>query len=125
MVGHEGKCRHLHGHNYRFHFEVGAPSTNHLGMVVDFSIIKSKLCQWLEDEWDHRFLVWEEDPLKDQIKSVDSSTVVVPFNPTAENIARHMVETVGPSVFDGSVWLVSCRVDETRKCSATYSIGVN
>ena len=22
VVGHESKCRHLHGHNYKFHFKV-------------------------------------------------------------------------------------------------------
>lgn len=124
VAGHEGKCRHLHGHNYRFHFEVGAQGLDQLGRVVDFSVVKAKLCQWLEDEWDHRFLVWTNDPLKSYLLEIDSTVVVVPFNPTAENIAQYMVDVVGPKVFGAmsGLVLVSCRVDETRKCSATYSL---
>jgi 6-pyruvoyltetrahydropterin/6-carboxytetrahydropterin synthase len=49
------------------------------------------------------------------------SIVPVSFNPTAENIARYLVETVGPALLEGyEVTLVSVRVDETLKCSATY-----
>src|SRR5574343_934840 len=70
VVGHESKCRHLHGHNYVFHFHV-APITvplDDIGRVIDFSVVKSTLCQWLENNWDHRFLHWENDPLFAKIR---------------------------------------------------------
>ena len=60
VVGHESHCAHLHGHNYRVHFTVEG-KLDSVGRVLDFSVIKSKLCQWLEDNWDHRFLYWSED----------------------------------------------------------------
>jgi 6-pyruvoyltetrahydropterin/6-carboxytetrahydropterin synthase len=48
--------------------------------------------------------------------------VVTPFNPTAENMARHLVHTVAPVVLDGTgCELVRCVVEETRKCQATCS----
>jgi 6-pyruvoyltetrahydropterin/6-carboxytetrahydropterin synthase len=31
VVGHEGKCRHLHGHNYRIHFVCAAPQLDSSG----------------------------------------------------------------------------------------------
>lgn len=123
VTNHESKCRHLHGHNYRIHFHCEAPSLDEIGRVIDFSVIKSTLCMWLEDNWDHHFLIWDEDPLKNVLKDLDPTVVVVPFNPTAENIAIHLVEIVAPVLLMNSgVTLVECVVEETRKCSASYSI---
>lgn len=123
VCGHEGKCRHLHGHNYRFHFDVEAPELDKVGRVVDFSVIKSHLCEWLEENWDHKFLMWDQDPLANYLLDIDSTVVKVPFNPTAENIARHMVQVVAPLAFNDlpGIVLRSCRVEETAKCSATFT----
>lgn len=119
--GHEGKCRHLHGHNYRVHFTVEA-ELDEVGRVLDFSVIKEKLCMWLEDIWDHKFLVWENDPLSRHLRDLDQTVVFVPFNPTAENMAKFLVEVVGPAVLPAGVKLVEVEVEETRKCSAIYNI---
>ena len=177
VVGHESKCRHLHGHNYVFHFEV-APKRekrsvtlqipegssavmqlespertklDDLGRVVDFSVVKSTLCEWLEKNWDHKFLHWEKDGLifalanaaaspgfdssyADGEGSVDedeankdrlhffSSLVPLPFNPTAENLAAHMVNVVGPELLRPyGVELIACRIEETSKCHVEYT----
>lgn len=124
VVGHEGKCRFLHGHNYRIHFTVSSDALDDIGRVVDFSVIKSQLCQWLEEHFDHKFLIWEEDDLLEQLQALSpESLVIVPFNPTAENIARYLVETVGPQQLkEYPVKLIACRVEETAKCSASYSL---
>lgn len=143
--GHESKCAHLHGHNYRFHFTciaepVPGPGTQRsfigkkenppseldsIGRVIDFSVIKALLCEWLERNWDHMFLIWQHDPQAKALAELDPKGVVlVPFNPTAENMAEYMVRVVGPAQLSGSgVMLLACRIDETRKCSATYSAG--
>lgn len=124
VAGHEGKCQYLHGHNYRVVFTCIGDDLDPLGRVIDFGVIKALLCQWLEVNWDHKFLLWSEDPLKEKIVAASISSIAkVPFNPTAENIARFLVEEVGPMVLTGTgVILVRCRVEETRKCSATYSL---
>lgn len=125
--GHESKCAHLHGHNYRIHFRV---TTNpgiggwldDVGRVIDFSVIKSTLCEWLEDNWDHKMLMWELDPMAHQVHLLDPSVVLVPFNPTAENMAHYLVETVGPQLLRGeNVYLHEVTIEETRKCSVTYT----
>lgn len=122
VCGHESVCAHLHGHNYRVHF-VCQGEQDKLGRVLDFSVIKAKLCMWLEDNWDHRFLVYTEDPWMPTLKSLDRGTVVLPFNPTAENMAKHLVEVIGPEVLSGTgVTLVQCKVEETRKCSAAFTL---
>ncbi len=123
VVGHEGKCANLHGHNYRVHFTCEAPAVDTLGRVSDFSVIKQRLCMWLEDEWDHRMLMWADDPLHAYVRDIDRSVVKVPLNPTAENMAEYLVTVVGPEALEGtSVRLVEVTVEETRKCSATYSL---
>lgn len=138
VVGHEGKCRFLHGHNYRIHFTCVAEKLDNVGRVVDFGVIKEKLCMWLEDNWDHKFLFWEQDSVLkalsksmecgvnmnspiDEYKIIGGSIIDVPFNPTAENIAQYLVDTIGPQQLKGTgVTLIKCLVEETAKCSASY-----
>ena len=130
VVGHENKCRHLHGHNYRVHFTcVPEDSLDELGRVIDFSVMKSLLCEWLEENWDHKMILWEHDPILAGIIGAqdldvwDDSIVDVPFNPTAENMAQYLVEVIGPRQLLGTnVKLVSVTIEETRKCSATYTL---
>ena len=135
---HESKCAHLHGHNYRVHFEVVAPALDAVGRVMDFSVIKERLCEWLEEKWDHKFLAWTGDPLmKALCDAMDKfqvgreaaasdmlygSLVLVPFNPTAENMAQYLVEVVGPSqLFGTGCTLQRVVIEETRKCSCSFT----
>ena len=121
--GHESKCAYLHGHNYRIHFHCTAAGLDKVGRVIDFSAIKVRLCAWLEENWDHRFLIWERDPLAGPLVDLDPTVVRVPFNPTAENIAHHLVSVVGPRMLSGTgITLAECIVDETRRCSASFGL---
>ena len=124
VVGHESKCRHLHGHNYRIHFVCSASELDPLGRVIDFSEIRDRLCMWLEEHWDHRMMIWSEDPLLPELQRlVPGDLCIVPFNPTAEQIAIHLVSVVGPEQLKGSgITLLECWVEETRKCSAAYRL---
>lgn len=121
VCGHQGKCQHFHGHRYGFALTCEAPRLDELGMVIDFAAIKERLCVWLDENWDHRMLLWVHDPTIETMRDLDPAVVAVPFNPTAENIARYMVDTVGPGQLIGTgVRLVACVVHETAKCSASY-----
>ena len=122
VVGHGNKCRFLHGHNYRIHFTIAAPELDELGMVLDFGEIKTKLCEWLEENWDHKFLLWAEDPMLDTLRAVDPEGVhVVGFNPTAENLAEYLRTVVGPLVLEHGE-LIEVIVEETRKCKAASHV---
>jgi 6-pyruvoyltetrahydropterin/6-carboxytetrahydropterin synthase len=122
VYGHESKCAHIHGHNYRIHFVCATPELDGVGRVIDFSVIKSKLCMWLEENWDHKFLVWQEDPWAHDLSTLDPTVVVLPFNPTAEKMADFLLRVMGPVLLEGTgVYLVKVVVEETRKCSASAS----
>ncbi len=139
VAGHESKCAMLHGHNYRVHFTIEAAALDEVGRVLDFSAIKVHLCEWLEKNWDHRFLAWKEDrvmqrvsealeqartaswdlPQLEDAAKADQSIVWVPFNPTAENMAWYLIECIGPEVLPKHARLTKVIIEETRKCSAT------
>lgn len=124
VYGHESKCAHLHGHNYRFWFYVEPiGELDDVGRVMDFSVIKEKLCEWLENEWDHKMLIYEKDPISKMISIIDPTVVLVPFNPTAEQIAMYFVHVIAPQLLAGTECrLVKLTIEETRKCSVTYEL---
>ena len=87
---------------------------------MDFSVINTRLCQWTERHWDHKFLVWSGDPRAAALQQIDHTVVLVPFVPTAENIAQNLLDVVGPQQLkDTGVTLIKVTVEETRKCAAT------
>lgn len=123
VYGHESVCAHLHGHNYRVTFIIEADKLDSVGRVLDFSVIKTLLCQWLEDNWDHHFLIWENDPWAVRLGDIDPTIVKVPFNPTAENMALYLLEVIGPEQLEGTGTVLSAvTVEETRKCSAVVHL---
>lgn len=77
IPGHPGKCRFLHGHNYRIRLFVRAEELDPIGMVLDFSEIKEILSE-VADRFDHRVI--NDFPPFD-VKS-----------PTAERVAEHVFE---------------------------------
>ncbi len=118
---HESACANIHGHNGRVYFHCEAEQLDAVGRVIDFSVIKSTLCQWIEDNWDHKFLVYENDPRAYPLKLIDETVVIVPFNPTAENMGLFLLNKIGPALlqqFGGSIRLTEVEFFETRKCSA-------
>ena len=128
VYGQGGKCEHLHGHNYRIHFTIESSDKfsplDDVGRVLDFSAIKEHLCSWLEDNWDHKFLIWEDDEFRVPLSQLDPQGVVwVPFNPTAENMGEYLCLAVAPAQLEGTgCRLTKVKVEETRKCSATYTL---
>ncbi len=117
------KCGVLHGHNGRAHFYCRG-DLDSVGMVLDFGVLKTKLCDWVEDHWDHKFLVFEQDPWYDKLKAIDPTVLGVHFNPTAENMAGYLLSEIGPFYLAGTgITLVKVVMDETRKCSGIALIG--
>jgi 6-pyruvoyltetrahydropterin/6-carboxytetrahydropterin synthase len=55
------------------------------------------------------------------LKAIDpAGTVVVDFNPTAENMAEYLLEEVGPKQLAGTpARLIEVQIEETRKCWVT------
>ncbi len=119
--GHEHKCAHLHGHNYVAFFHATAPELDELGRVIDFSVLKTKLGGWIEEHWDHGFLLHRRDTEgRDAVSRVaDQKLFLMDANPTAENMARYLLETVAPKQLEGlGVEVVKVVLWETENCFA-------
>ena len=72
-LSYESKCSRMHGHNWIVTVHCRAKELNSDGMVVDFSHIKERITGYL----DH-----------------GNFNELLPFNPTAENIARWICEQI-------------------------------
>ena len=72
-LNYESKCSKIHGHNWIVTVHCASRELNENGMVADFTLVKKQIHDYL----DHGFL-----------------NELLPFNPTAENIARWIVDTV-------------------------------
>ncbi|MBD5317343.1 MAG: 6-carboxytetrahydropterin synthase [Bacteroides sp.] len=80
-LSYESKCSRLHGHNWTVTVHCKARELNADGMVADFSQIKAAIHDYL----DH-----------------GNFNELLPFNPTAENIARWIVDRI-PSCYRADV----------------------
>ncbi len=116
LLGHPGKCRHLHGHNGRAVVTVTAPELDELGMVVDFGDLKKTIRQWIDDNLDHKLLLSQDDPLLPVLTQHDEPVFVMETSPTAENIAKLIYDKareLGLGVVEVVLW-------ETADCCASY-----
>ena len=57
----DSHCRFIHGYALAFRFEFEADELDHRNWVVDFGGLKG-LCKMLEDTFDHKLLVAQDDP---------------------------------------------------------------
>ena len=124
VYGHEGKCNHVHGHRYVVLITVRAPQLDSIGRVVDFSVIKSILGSWIDDNLDHQMLLNPEDPLvcvwRDNPGLFGKPPYQMPIdlaNPTAENIAE-LIRRVANEKLPSNLTVTEIEVFETPNCSA-------
>lgn len=123
---HESKCRHLHGHNYQVFLHArplvvseSSDGLDELGRVIDFSVLKQRFVGWIEENWDHGFIVFDQDlEALNLLKSLPGQKIyVLNANPTAENMALHLLNDIGPKLLAGeNVELSKIVLWETENC---------
>src|SRR5918997_1522897 len=109
LRGYRGKCENLHGHNYKIEIYARGRELNNIGLLVDFVELKDaadEIVQYL----DHRNI--------NELPPFD-----VELNPSAENLARFILERVASRVGDERVQVYKVRCFETPTSVATYQIG--
>lgn len=141
---HESKCANLHGHNYVLFLHARAASDtvdtgggtardagndaardidglDSLGRVLDFGQLKSLFAPWIEENWDHGFILYKEDAegLAAMNQMSKQKLFVMDKNPTAENMALYILNELAPRLLAGSgVELTAVELWETENCFA-------
>jgi 6-pyruvoyltetrahydropterin/6-carboxytetrahydropterin synthase len=101
LRGYRGKCEDLHGHNWKVELVAAKLKLDKTGMVMDFKHLKKKL-NAVSDKLDHKYL--------------NGMTYFKKVNPTSENIAKFIYDSLKVSV----PGIVSVTVWENETSCATY-----
>jgi 6-pyruvoyltetrahydropterin/6-carboxytetrahydropterin synthase len=119
LLNHDGKCRHLHGHNGKAVITLESGKLDALGMVVDFSRLKRTVGGWIEQALDHKMILHRDDPALAYLRSQGEPVFVTDANPTAENIAKLIYDYTAEQGFP----VVEVQLWETETCRASYCRG--
>jgi 6-pyruvoyltetrahydropterin/6-carboxytetrahydropterin synthase len=121
-------CRHLHGYALAFEFIFQADTLDARNWVVDFGSLKPLLEQ-LKATFDHRLIVAEDDPAKDELCALagyDVANVLVVPNLSVELFARMAYDFAygavisSPHTANRGVHVVSAQCWEHEGNSAVY-----
>lgn len=137
VLGHEGKCKHLHGHRAKAVVTVQAPRLDALGRIIDFGVLKQRVGSWIETIWDHNCLLHQDDPLLLAERECQDNRFLIgrqaaegifagrpPYvmpdcgNPTAENMAKVLFFEAARMLPE--LQIVSVQIWETPNCVAEY-----
>jgi len=101
-----------------------AQQLDEIGRIIDFSVIKERVGKFIDDYWDHKTLLYKEDPILDPYHDTPMMEhfEVVYFNPTAENMALWLLKHIFPVMFkDTGIKITKVRLYETENCYAEVS----
>lgn len=120
----ESHCKYLHGYSLQIQLIFGTNDLDARNWVVDFGGLKS-LKGWLEDTFDHKTLVAEDDPQLDWFKEAEKRGLVqlriVPATGCerfAEMIYEYTEQWLKDAGFSPRCHLVSVEVREHESNSA-------
>lgn len=119
ILNHESKCKMLHGHRYVVEATFAAKELDNLGRVIDFGAIKEVLGAWIDEHFDHNtILSYKDKNLGEKIAAETGQKIYyLDANPTAENIADHLLKRICPKLFaEKNVKCVAIRLRETPNC---------
>jgi len=108
LRGYQGKCENLHGHNYKIEIYARGRELNKIGLLVDFVELK-EAADDLVTYLDHKNLNELEPFVSEQ-------------NPSAENVARFILERLARLLNDERVQIYKVRCFETPTSVATYQV---
>jgi 6-pyruvoyltetrahydropterin/6-carboxytetrahydropterin synthase len=105
----DGVCEPLHGHNWRIEVYVRGNQLDEYGTLVDFSQLKS-LTDQVVQRLDHQFL--------NNLAPFDNT------NPSSENIARHVLESVGSRINNEWRRVHKVYAWESSNAGASYQVDI-
>lgn len=109
VIGHEHKCKNLHGHRYVLEVTAKSAELDSLGRVVDFGELKTVIKGWIDENFDHNVILNQDDTeLGSFVAQYTGQKVYyLNSNPTAENIALHLKSDIIPTLFSKTSFEIS------------------
>jgi len=115
----------LHGHNYSAHITcIGNLDT--VGRVIDFSVIKDKIGNWIDRNWDHGLILNVNDTqTREAMESLLKAGLPIKLfymdqNPTAESMCQFLFELSNTLLASYDIEVTKIVLYETDNCYATY-----
>lgn len=119
----DSHCRFVHGYSREFYFEFACNELTKEEWVMDFGGLKD-VKAWLEDMFDHTFLVASDDPELSTFQKLDDKGVIqlrilpnAGMEGTARFVYEHVSEMIKTST-NNRVWVTKVEVCENEKNSA-------
>ena len=130
LPNHEGKCKNLHGHTYKWEVTIEGPQTEPFGMIMDFKHLDNAMNEIMPD---HMYLYNSENPsdfekdLVTVLEKYNSVKMGFPFATTAENMVKYLAELLEEYIHNelglSEVNVVKSVLYETTNSYATYIKG--
>ncbi len=106
LRNYNGKCEHLHGHNWKVEVVLEGDKLDSAGMLIDFGVVKKYLKE-IMDILDHKCLNDDIDFFKD-------------LSPSSENIARFIFSELSNKFKASKVRVYEVKVFESDNSYAIY-----
>ena len=84
----------IHGHSYKLEVEIKSEILDSTGMVIDFGRVKKLFSEVVDDILDHSLMMSDktEEEYLITLKKYNKRLLLLPFNPTAENLSKWLYE---------------------------------
>lgn len=119
-------CKYLHGYSLAFKFTFGCKDLDNKNWAVDFGGLKP-LKQWLEDTFDHKTVIDENDPHLNDFRILETKglcQITVLDGVGAEKFAEHAWAYADKLIRDATndrCWCESCECAEHGANSAIFT----
>ena len=121
LYGYDGKCKNIHGHNYKlFVTVIGSPTSDSsnvkFGMVMDFDDLKKIVKSEIIKEFDHSVIFNKNSPhkkLADDLIKNGHKVVLADYQPTIEEMIIDFSNKIS-SKLPGEIKLHSLKLEETE-----------
>jgi len=126
LEGHDGPCKHIHGHTYhlsvtllgRVMNEAGNPKN---GMVIDFTDFKHVVETNVIRVFDHALVLAQTSHYVQQLSGAEENQnlLLTDYQPSCENLVLDIKNRIEPHL-PSTISLVSVRLDETPTSYAEW-----
>ena len=121
LYGYDGKCKNIHGHNYKlFVTVIGSPTSDNsnvkFGMVMDFDDLKKIVKAEIIKEFDHSVIFNKNSPhkkLADDLIKNGHKVVLADYQPTIEEMIIDFANKIS-SKLPVEIKLHSLKLEETE-----------